>query len=82
MSVGFLLAIFGLANMAFRGGERRGYHQLADAPASADGPMMVRRRTHIGVINQVFVWGLALTLVAATVVLMVATFVFDSWTWP
>jgi hypothetical protein len=33
-------------------------------------------------VNQFFVWGLALTLAAASVALLVLTFVWDGWAWP
>jgi len=76
-----LLAIFGLATIAFRGGERAGYPEIVGATAGETVPM-VRRRTSISPINQFFVWGLALTLAVATVALVVATFAWDGWAWP
>jgi hypothetical protein len=83
VSGGFLLLIFGLASIAFRGGERAGYPEIVRATASA-GEMapMIRRRTTVSPVNQFFVWGLALTLAAATVALLVLTFVWDGWAWP
>jgi hypothetical protein len=83
VSGGFLLLIFGLASMAFRGGERAGYPEIVRATALAgEGPTLVRRRTAISAVNQFLVWGLALTLVAATAALLVLTFVWDGWAWP
>lgn len=79
VSIPFLLLIALLATIAFRGGERAGYHEFAEAlPSNAPVSM---RRTRIHPINQFFVWGLALTLVVATVAMLVASFAYDSWTW-
>jgi hypothetical protein len=80
VSAVFLLLILGLATIAFRGGERAGYHETAEAP-SGDGATAVRRRTRINPINQLLVWGLSLTLMAATVAMLAASFVWDSWVW-
>lgn len=79
VSVVFLLLIAGLATIAFRGGERAGYHEMFAAPAGET--TMAQRRTRISPVNQVLVWGLALTLIAATVAMLVASFILDSWTW-
>ncbi|MEZ4554250.1 MAG: hypothetical protein AB7L91_09310 [Dehalococcoidia bacterium] len=78
VAVPFLLLMVLLASIAFRGGERAGYHETAGAPSSA---AVRRRRTRINPLNQVFVWGLALTLMAATVAMLVASFAYDSWVW-
>jgi len=78
VSIPFLLLIAFLATIAFRGGERAGYHETAEASSGDAGP---RRRTRIHPINQLFVWGLALTLMAATVAMLVLSFAYDSWTW-
>lgn len=77
-SIPFLLLILFLATIAFRGGERAGYHQTASASAATGGR---RRRTRINPFNQLMVWGLALTLMAATVAMLVASFAYDSWAW-
>ncbi|MGE0226983.1 MAG: hypothetical protein AB7I38_12615 [Dehalococcoidia bacterium] len=78
VAVPFLLLMVLLASIAFRGGERAGYHRTAGS-LSIGG---VRgRRTRINPVNQVFVWGLALTLMAATVAMLVASFAYDSWVW-
>lgn len=77
VSVPFLLLILLLASIAFRGGERAGYHEASRGGGNA----APRRRTKINVVNQVFVWGLALSLMGATVAMLVASFVYDSWVW-
>ncbi len=79
VSIPFLLLIGFLATIAFRGGERAGYHQTADATSDDGG--RPRRRTRIHPINQLMVWGLALTLMAATVAMLVASVAYDSWVW-
>jgi len=79
VAIPFLLLILFLATIAFRGGERAGYHQTAEAAPNDGG--RPRRRTRIHPINQLMVWGLALTLMAATVAMLVATFAYDSWVW-
>lgn len=79
VSIPFLLLMLGLATIAFRGGEHAGYPEIA-SPGSDTG-RRPRRRTKISVVNQVFVWGLALTLVGATVAMLVASVVYDSWVW-
>ena len=78
-AIPFLLLILFLATIAFRGGERAGYHETAGATSEDRG--RPRRRTRINPINQLMVWGLALTLMAATVAMLVASFVYDSWVW-
>lgn len=78
VSIPFLLLIGFLATIAFRGGERAGYHETVDASAGEARP---RRRTRVHPINQLFVWGLALTLMAATIAMLVLSFAYDSWTW-
>lgn len=79
VAVPFLLLFVLLASIAFRGGERAGYHQTA-AATEGNGARRARR-TRINPLNQLFVWGLALTLFAATIALLVATVAYDSWTW-
>lgn len=81
VAIPFLLLILGLATIAFRGGERAGHHEVATATVGG-GAVMVRRRTRINPINQFLVWGLCLTLVAATIAMLIASFVWDSWAWP
>lgn len=83
VSVPFLLLIIGLATIAFRGGERAGYHETANASAWAPsgGPTVPRRRTRIHPINRLLVSALALGLMAATVAMLTASFVWDSWVW-
>jgi len=81
VSVPFLLLFVLLASTAFRGGERAGYHQPADTSADGEDGSRKRRRTRIHPINQLFVWGLALTLFAATIAMLVASVVYDSWSW-
>lgn len=81
VSVGFLLLIFGLATMAFRGGEHAGQHQTATPMPATTGPAPIRRRTSVGAFNQFVVYGLTLSLMAMTVAMLVASFVWDSWTW-
>ena len=80
VSVPFLLLIFGLATISFRGGERAGYHEIVASPPA--GTLAVQRRTQIGIVNRLLVAGLGLTLLAATVVMLDASFVLDSWAWP
>jgi hypothetical protein len=83
VSAGFLLLIFGLATIAFRGGERAGYPEIVRATGlSGEGLTVVRRRPPDSPLNQFFVWGHALTLAAASVALLVLTFVWDGWAWP
>lgn len=81
VAIPFLLLILGLATIAFRGGEPAGHHQVAAAAAGGGGTVAVRRRTRINPINQFIVWGLCLTLVAATIAMLIASFVWDSWVW-
>lgn len=78
VSIPFLLLILGLATIAFRGGESAGHHETAEGGGKDTGP---RRRTKINIVNRVMVWGLALTLMAATVAMLVLSFAYDSWVW-
>lgn len=81
VAVPFLLLILGLATIAFRGGEHAGHHETAAATAGGGGTIVIRRRTRISPVNQFLVWGLCLTLVAATIAMLIASFVWDSWVW-
>lgn len=81
VSIPFLLLILGLATIAFRGGEHAGYHEAAAAAAGGSGTAAIGRPRRINPIHQFLVWGLALTLVAATIAMLVASFVWDSWVW-
>jgi hypothetical protein len=81
VAVPFLLLIIGLATIAFRGGERAGYHETAGGTPGGRGEVGTRRRTRINPFNQLMVWGLGLTLMAATIAMLVGSVVWDSWVW-
>ena len=71
-----LAAMALLASVAFRGGEPAGQHRLAAVPP----PALARRSARGRIVNQVLVWGLALTLLAATLLLIVAAIAYDALT--
>ncbi len=67
--------------MAFRAGESAGHQSIARPvlrAAAEAGSSIVAGRHRVSPVNQVLVWGLALTLLVATIALVVASFAFDA----
>lgn len=80
LSLALLAGIALLASVALRSGESAGHQSIARAgrsPASG-AAAAVAGRSRVSAVNQVLVWGLALTLLGATVTLVIASFAFDS----
>jgi len=80
LSLALLAGIALLASIALRAGESAGHQSITGPQRStaAEAGAVVAGRNRVSPINQVLVWGLALTLLGATVALVVASFAFDS----
>ena len=80
LSLALLAGIALLASIALRAGESAGHQSIAgpQRSAAAEAGAVVAGRNRVSPIHQVLVWGLALTLLGATVALVVASFAFDS----
>ena len=80
LSLALLAGMALLASMALRAGESAGHQSIARPawPSATEAGAAVAGRSRAGVVNQVLVWGLALTLLGATIALVIASFWFDS----